>query len=786
MKKGSITVFLSLVLTLLFSFLLTTLEAARLRGATAYVSMITELAGESFLASYYYPLFQNYRIFGVNAGDETGIFSETILMENVEKDVVCGLENQSGGLLRFWQPEVLEISRKTLLSEGEEEFLAQIRKQMALDGLSLTLGELFTEDLFTEAGEVGAIYLEQEEALEATATVTKEILKLMEDIDGIRMTTNGIDFDRYGNLQSNGVFVKQIAPLEPAEIIGTYDNRQVSGTVSGMFFRVDKAAERVLELLEKITKTEKKIRECKQRIQGYQQSLSELNQQIAAETARIATMKQPDRTQLYALQQTVQRIQEALAQEQKLLKEYEDLRKSLLKQAEGEYNLLCGKIGSVRSLLGSSLQTVERLERKQQAAKAVVGPYEVFLEGKEPNLSGEVYRVFWEELKNMKFYAGLEENGFSAETLRQSLSCNKGILDSFSLKGFSEKRLGEVAMEMTAVVQGMRSYTIAGLNFTYGEIVLPTETWENVIKALGSLLATGVLPLVGVEKEKQSAAKLTGVELPSEGRERETLWEELMNCVDQVIGLFQGGGMGAVLEEAGNNMLDGTAMELYSMKYFGTFLESFSHTKLKYEREYLIFGSEKDKSNLLSMVLHLIAIRTLLCLVMIVKQPEKMAELNALSAGVTGFTGMPALAAVIKYIVLLLWSVEEALVEVAALLQGKRIAVVGTGTIALGEVFRVNKTLILQKAGTLVSGMGAAYTDYLALLSLTKRTGDKVYRAMDLIQENIRYRYRDSFRIRNVVTELSFSVEAKLNVLFDTGFFDEALYRIECREDRAY
>ena len=786
MKKGSITVFLALVLTLLFSFLLTTLEAARLRGATAYASMVTELAGESFLAAYYYPLFQNYRIFGVNAGDEEGMFSESILLENVEQDVVCGLENQSGGLLRFQQTNVNEVSRKTLLSEGETEFLSQIREQMVLDGLSLALGELFTEELFTEAGEVGAIYQEQEEALEVTATVTKEILKLMEDIDGIRMSANGIDFDRYGNLRANGAFVKQIAPLEPAEIMATYDNTQVSQTVSGMFFRVDKAAEGVLKLLEKIAELDKKIRECKQRIQSYQQSLSELSRQIAAETARLLTMKNPDRSQLYVLQQTAQAIQEALSQEQKLLKEYEELRKTLLKQAEGEYNLLCGKIVSVRSLLGNSLQTVTRLEKKQQAAKTVIGPYEGFLKGKEENLSDEVYQVFREELETMKFYANLEGNGFSAEALRQSLSCNKGILDSFSFKGFSEKRLGEVAMEMTAVVQGMKGYTIANLNFPYGEIVLPTETWENVIKALGNLLAVGVLPLVGVEKEEQSDAKLTGVDLPSAGCEKETLLEELMNCVDQVIGLFQGGGMGAVLEAAGNNVLDGTAMELYSMKYFRFFGEESPHTKLKYEREYLVFGSEKDKSNLLSMVLHLVAIRTLFCLVMILKQPERMAELNTLSAGVTGFTGMPALAAVIKYVVLLLWSVEEALVEVAALLQGKRIAIVGTGTVALREVFCISKTMIGQKADTVLSGMGVAYSDYLVLLSLTRRTRDKVYRAMDLIQENIRYRYQDSFRIRNVVTGFSFSVETELKVLFNTGFFNEAPYRIECREDRAY
>ncbi|MBO5353406.1 MAG: hypothetical protein J6A77_08930, partial [Lachnospiraceae bacterium] len=134
MRKGSISVFLSLVLTLLFSFLLTTLEAARIRGATAYASMVTDLAGESFLASYYYPLFKNYRLFGVNAGDEEGFFSEEQLVNDIQTDVVYGLEEQRGGLLEFRNTNVELCEVETMLSEEEKKFLAQIRQQAVLDG----------------------------------------------------------------------------------------------------------------------------------------------------------------------------------------------------------------------------------------------------------------------------------------------------------------------------------------------------------------------------------------------------------------------------------------------------------------------------------------------------------------------------------------------------------------------------------------------------------------------------------------------------------------------------
>ena len=42
-QKGSITAFLALILTLLFSFVLTTLEAARISAAGSYISMISSM-----------------------------------------------------------------------------------------------------------------------------------------------------------------------------------------------------------------------------------------------------------------------------------------------------------------------------------------------------------------------------------------------------------------------------------------------------------------------------------------------------------------------------------------------------------------------------------------------------------------------------------------------------------------------------------------------------------------------------------------------------------------------
>ena len=104
----------------------------------------------------------------------------------------------------------------------------------------------------------------------------------------------------------------------------------------------------------------------------------------------------------------------------------------------------------------------------------------------------------------------------------------------------------------------------------------------------------------------------------------------------------------------------------------------------------------------------------------------------------------------------------------------------------MGELLFINKTMIASKASALPDGLGPGYEDYLVLLSLTRSTRKKMYRSMDLIQENLRYRYRDSFRMRNVVTELTFSTKSDVKLLYDTGWFPEEAYSMEWEEQCAY
>lgn len=779
MKKGSITVFLSLILVLLFSFLLTTLEGARIRGATAYLSMVSELAGDSFLASYYYPLFQNYRLFGVDMGDEEGDFPPEAIEESLLENMNYGMSGLDGGLLKFHGTELTTLDYETMLSNEEDEFLSQIKQQVVLDGMSLALGELFSEEQFAEAGMIGEIYREQEEALAATATVTTELIKLMELVDGICMGKGGISFDKNGKMQASESFIKQLVSMEKEELIASYDNKGVFRTTSGGFFRADRAADRIIQLLSRAEELESDLERSGQLISQYEVRWKELAGQWEEK-------KKQGQEALENLKSEMASVWEARVAEKEKYSEYENSRATAISDAKKLYQELKEKLEAVQFLLKDALGVVEELEKKQRIARVTVQAYEGFLDGIKNSVSGDLYQVFLKELEKMQMYAGLDERGFSTGQIRETLKTDKTLLEELSLKGFSEKTWEQMKEELAAVKSRMKEYTVEGLWFSYGNITVAEQTWENVTGFLSELLSTGILSLVGIPKEEQSDRSLTGTELPSAGLKNEQLFGELLASIEEVRGLFQGGSIGDVLKKSGAAVLDETALELYSMKYFHRYGEEAPDTKLNYEREYLIFGAEEDKANLLSMVLFLVAVRTLFSMVMIIKQPDRMAELEALSVGVAGFTGIPVLAAVVKYGALLLWSVEEALVEVSALLQGKRIPVIGMGTVAFGELFSMNTAAIKSKSQRIPDGIGGAYQDYLTLLSLTKGTTQKCYRAMDLIQENIRYRYRDSFRIRNVITRIEFSVKTRLNPMFDTGVFPDNVYESKCRTAKEY
>lgn len=292
------------------------------------------------LAAYYYPLFQHYRLFGINAGDQEGFFSEDYLKEGLETNLCFGTEELSGGILRFLDSSVSGLEYETMLTGEKSGFFSQIKEQAVLDGLSLALENLFSEEQFKEAGVVGTVYREQEEAMAVTATVTEEVLKLMELADGVRMSSQGIVFDAEGKIQTNRAFIKQLVTMEQGEVKAAYDNAEIFRVLSADFYRADRVAQQLLGRIAEIQQLEKDIALVKSGISNYQEQLVYLKESYRAAQERLKEEKEADTTELLRLLQQIQTKEKQLAAEKDKKSRYEEKRDKLFKALEPEYREL--------------------------------------------------------------------------------------------------------------------------------------------------------------------------------------------------------------------------------------------------------------------------------------------------------------------------------------------------------------------------------------------------------------------------------------------------------------
>lgn len=819
-QKGSITAFLALILTLLFSFVLTTLEAARISAAGFYVSMLSSMSGDSFLASYYFPLFEEYGLLGVDAGYGTTALLYSRMEENLKKKVVYAAGSLQDSMLSMTEPKITIKGHETLLSGEGAEFFRQIKQQVAYEGFRIALGELFDAAILRDSASVGEVYRKQEKVQEETANTVAELLKLMTLVDGIATRKQEIKFDSEGKPKTVRTFIKQLSPLSETELREAFGNDPVFDVLQPLFLYPQTAGNTARAYLEAAIKADEALQQLYSSIEICEASGKELaaakaaTEQERKEWERKAKeakklleegeedKEKQDEEQCY--QEAMQNIERCAAEISFLDEEMDGLEaeteelwreagtkkqyyQAMLKSAHTSYEKIRETINAVLLLLKEAERTVDILEEKQKAAKASAIAYELFLKEKETTLSSQLYEVFQKELESLKLYLGMAEQGYVPAVMKQSLKENQELLKRLALSEFEEKKLRTMLREVERFTEEIVSYRLEGLWFTYGDVRGGKESGEHIKEALEQLLSTNVCELVGISKEELSNSKISGSELPSASLERQPLYESLSQCISQITSKFSESGMAGICSMLLEATGDALALELYFSEFFSDYQNQKEHTKLAYEREYILFGNESDAGNLTQMILSLVAFRSLFTMTALLQNAEKMAQLSSIAQAAASVVGIPLLSMIIKYSLLLLWATEEAFVETAALLKGKRIPFfLAEGTISVAEIFRFGRGLVTAKAkGIADSVIGTAYSDYLLLFSLLESKTKKCYFAMDLIQENIRLCYRDSFRIRNVVTALSFETDAKLTKTWFPEYFSKA-FRIQKRQEVSY
>lgn len=765
-SDGVITCFLSLVLLLILALVSVSLESARVAGARFLTENYTRMAQESVMAEYSGALFDRYHIFAYNSRAGTA--------EGIRRSLAAKTEhyinrNLQAGNRMMWNPVLQDVSvgnYDLLTDKNGDVFRMEALKYMKYRGASLLIEKLLNSlGIFQGAQETVRLLETKAGTEEALAEIDVCILELFEAVDGFVRDEAGIKQNIWGKVKIKNNFVKKILTEKPTPQSAQINHPELFEAIHEHYVNPKNMFQYMSVC----------IRDC----QEAQEKIELINQRLA-ELGTKDMLKNPE----LKLEQTVLETEriicfgEVVVAKQKYWGELRSL-KSLVSGSQG-----AGK---------KALATIEVILEKQKLAESKVLQYETQLMDTVKWLDSSMYEELKEGLKIMKQYVGLEVEGeervIDIESVKKTLMENDVVLSQMlRVIGETVDEDGEIENEnkrIQELADLVSAYSHDGLAFDYSGMHLKAEG-ENPTQSLSNLLLGGIASLVLGDSASVSQAELVGIELPSRMinvmQTEKHFSNGSMNWMDAtefgvssaLATICKSSPFAEVTEwvvKEGGELTERVLFLSYLTEHFSNYVEQAEQeSALLYEQEYLLCGDIKDSSNLYEVVGRVLLVREIFNLIHVISDGEKSGLAGEVALGLLGATGLPILVSVMKFLILFVWATEAALVETAALLQGKKVAVIPTGSsfpVSFSELLLMSGERIRQKAEGL-SGQGGfslGYSDYLMLFLLLQKEDVQIMRALDLIQENLMLE-EAGFRVGQQVCCFSVQAEYLLPELF--------------------
>ena len=781
--------FFSLIFLMILLLTGSMLHAAYTAGARSAGERILLLSGESVLAKYYRPLYEDYHIFArVFSGEGAGAADrlEDELKEWLNGNLLPGEDGAGTGVLTAQEIDAVQITDvDSLLSGDGGSFLDQALACQQYRRLSDVAKRLLRLTESLEGTAAAAEVLEKKkEAEEAYAGTVAAEMELMKWIDGAEWK-NRLFFGK--SVAAAEVFVKRFWTEEITALSTGINHPEVYGAVSGQYIRADrmieeaylvvKEAERLAgedELLTReIAEIERKVQEITAAGAGEDEPISPENEEG----------KEGEGTRETARETETDELLEQKKRAEQSRKEIRDTKK----QRESEANQLINRLellaeATLRSI-GEAEEAMERMETQRKAAEAALDIFEAALACAEPFLEEEFAAQAKEEADILRRQGG---SGYDLEAGRTELARRRGILTKMQ-PVFSEAESAIARSEYEAAAVCLEGLTEAagqlvwrGPSFDYSGYHAGEEI-EDPAGILQKLIRTGIASIVIPEDEKISKKRLDQGILPSDWREAEMEEEkEEEVSFDCILGFPLKG------------ILKTAAERLLFTEYAGAHFRSYGkelkekETCLDYEMEYLLHGNREDEDNLNQTVVRIVLLRGLINLAALAADSKARGEASALAKAVSA--GIPVFMFLLTTLLLLLWAAELALVETAAMLDGKSVPIIPDGkerAVRFEEIFTMTPSGIRARAKAYESadtGLGAGYPEYVRLFLMMKSQELLNYRSMDLIEVNIRERYDETFRMTDCVCGFFAQVQALIPERFPRfrpSETDGVRYRIE-------
>lgn len=793
-QDASVTVFAAMAFLILLSLMLTLLESARQSACRAYLSGLTGAALESLFADYYAPLYEEYHIFGLNmqcgayAGNDampSGVMSEYINYSLGDED-----GERTMGLWGACLVDNSVYNMETLTDNGCNAFINE-----AVSYEKLNAAGSLAESLLEYAGvlkknkEACKLIEKKLEAEERLAVLDEDVVRLMTRIDGITFDKSGVTYDRQGRIATEDYFVKQLSSTMPGMSAVRMNHSELYEAVRGRYVYINPLLKRI----------EAAGLSCAEAV-AYRSSMGLAVAILENEMARLRESSREDKvSELENLTSQTEAARLAYAEAERRLRECTDTYMAAVRELSGVHS------GTSRAV-DEALIIISEIEKKQPSLqKTVLGLETALLEaagGSEEPPDGLLDEL-GSTVDQMKGYVGLDGSGMTSlniQEMKTTLLKNRGVLDEAEklvqtiYAADQYEAAGKIVGQLQAIYSG---YSFDGLSFDYSKMSLKTAE-DLVSDAVEKFAANGILSLLFENSEGLSDGQVISSDLISAGYgEQEGASEGILTqkkgsstlkeaMDDEIWGVLSY--VSEKLLLAGymqNHFTDVINVETAKGERTGDSSEqSYDGHVLGYEQEYILCGGSGDRINLERISLRLLLLRFVGSLIYCLTNRSITQQAAAFAASVVGFTGLPFVVSLVKYIVLIVWAVVQALVEVSAIINGKRIAFMTNKElfcVELNEIPLMNGKKITDKADKLSEqDFFPDYKVYMLIFLVFQDTKTQAARAADLIQENLREKYEHSFNMNSCVYSASSLTTYETSCLFAGALPNKhILYRVE-------
>lgn len=798
--------FLSLILLLIMSFICTIIESARINTAKVYAQRAFTTALDSTLAGYYAPLWNEYHIFGLNTGSSDCKTNDEVLSRTVKnymeyalhpgKDIAQTTSKKSVDILDLNIDEISVLKTSELMDYEGKLFQNQAVEYMKYaeiaDGLELLLEKL---SILEQSEKVSYIMEEKQRVEEELVEIDEELLKLMTLYDGLMTSRKGILLDKDGSLKTTQIFIKKICYADISMDSVGINNESLFNVQKEQYINPSDT------FFTYIKNSFTAIYNAKKLISRIQEDITALEELIAVCEAELGMLSGQDKntdednSAINSLNESINKYAENLYKLREQKAEQEELIKQEKTNIAADAMSLCQLLGGLLPLYNEAESSINKIMEKANLAAPLISGYENMLKGSRDGLSQELYEGLEEELNSLKKYTAADNSGYNFPLMLQILEDNKQVLsETIRLLQKAEDDLDredyQAAESMyTAAENCLMNYRIEGLTLDYSTLVFDKDNQKEVLDKVNAAIAGGISSLV-MDPDNVSQKKLSNTDyLPSFIH---ALTDTKSGYISKLASFFTNAKTDNTAYASGElfsqfrdetNIKDFLTEGLSRMAEMVLFMEYLNEhfcacqpgamqseakkpSVLEYEQEYLIIGGYLDAENLNAVITRILLIRMIFDFITVLSDKSIRNEARLIATALVGFTGLHILVFLIQMLILLIWSFAEALLDTTALMMGKDVPILKKKAVmTFPEIFMLTREQLSCKAAMLsdTKELSFGYNDYLKIFLLMTGQEKLIYRAMDLIQENLKLRYNDyEFRMSNCL--FGFEMSARFEI----------------------